>query len=230
MFLDQLSIYSTYLPILIFLWKRPKQKSVWVFLFYIVYTIINDKILSYADSAGVLTSNPKLEIILLSLFTVVEYSCLAITLNGFIKNRVYKKILKIASIAFYIVAILNFYINITSTQEATQKFDIIPIASSAIIFLSFCILALFEEMQHPVIGFIYNTYKFWIILGIMIYFAGTFFFFLYFTTMGRGDKDFFWNINWISIILKNIFFSIAFLMPNEDPNREYYQEEYSSEN
>lgn len=230
MFLDQLSIYSTYLPILIFLWKRPKQRSVWVFLFYIVYTIINDKVLSYADSTGVLTSNPKLEIILLSLFTVVEYSCLAITLNGFIKNHVYKKILKIASIVFYIVAILNFYINITSTQEATQKFDIIPIASSAIIFLSFCILALFEEMQNPVIGFIYNTYKFWIILGIMIYFAGTFFFFLYFTTMGRGDKDFFWNINWISIILKNIFFSIAFLMPNDDPNREYYLDEYSPEN
>lgn len=230
MFLDQLSIYSTYLPILIFLWKRPKQRSVWVFLFYIIYTIINDKILSYADSAGILTSNPKLEIILLSLFTVVEYSCLAITLNGFIKNRIYKKLLKIVSIAFYIIAILNFYINITSTQGTTQKFDIIPIASSAIISLSFCILALFEEMQNPVIGFIYNTFKFWIILGIMIYFAGTFFFFLYFTTMGRGDKDFFWNINWISIILKNIFFSIAFLMPDEDPNREYYQDEYSAEN
>lgn len=230
MSLEQLSIYSIYLPLLIFVWKKPKQKSIGVFLIYLLYTVINDNALRYFDSANILLTHPKLENILLSLFTIIEYFCLAFTLNSFIRNKLYKRLLKIASVFFYIVAIINLYVNVTSGQLATQKFDIIPIATSAIIFLAFCILVLFEEMQRPLIGFIYNTYKFWIILGVMIYFAGTFFFFLYYTKMARDLKELFWNINWISIILKNIFFSIAFLMPDEDPNREYYQDEYSAEN
>ncbi|MCA0399088.1 MAG: hypothetical protein LCH51_16955 [Bacteroidetes bacterium] len=217
---DLIAKTSNFLPLLIFFWKRPKQKSAWVFLFYLCYSVINEELINYFANNGILGSNPGLENILLSIFTIVEYFCLAFTLKTFLNKKIYSFLLNIGTILFCIIAISYSSYNFYTNNLVNEKFDIIPIASSAIILLSFSILVLFEEMQSQIIGFVYNTYKFWVISGIMIYFAGTFFFFLYYSKMGSGDKDFFWNVNWISIILKNIFFSIAFLMPEEADKKE----------
>jgi hypothetical protein len=57
--------------------------------------------------------------------------------------------------------------------------------------------------------FIYTKPAFWIILGIVLYLAGSFFVYLFASYLSRDELTRFWIITNIFSILKNIFFAIA---------------------
>ena len=87
------------------------------------------------------------------------------------------------------------------------------VSISAIIILFYSILFLFDLIQKPEIEFVYATFEFWIIVGIMIYFSGTFFLFLQIQRLTREELESFWAINLVGNILKTILFGIAFTQP-----------------
>lgn len=181
-----------------------------------LYAIINELIMWRLRASGYFDRHGTTQAILYSLFTIIEFSFLAYYLYSTFVGQRYKKALLSAGILFCVVALINLYLVVTSKTIPDELFDRIPIASSAIILMIFCILSLFEELQLPKIGFIYSTSKFWIIIGIMIYFAGTFFFFLQYDELSVNEQNNFWAINLISMTLKNIFFAISFLVPGND--------------
>lgn len=227
--LENLAYISYVLPLLAFAWKRTSRPTSGVIAFYCLYIILNEILIWYIREGRIYRVYEKAELLAYSLFTIIEYTCLSYTIYCFFERPLFKKLVYVFACIFGIVAASNLYLNLTAKEGLSELYDSIPLATSGIFLIILCILSLFEEMQNPVIGFIYITYKFWIILGIMIYFAGTFFFFLNYTAINRTDKEIFWYVNWISIIFKNIFFSIAFLMPKDDPNREL-EESYFPEN
>jgi hypothetical protein len=59
--------------------------------------------------------------------------------------------------------------------------------------------------------FIYSRFSFWIILGMMIYLAGSFFIYIFATQFYLDEKTLakYWIFTNIFSILKNIFFTIA---------------------
>jgi hypothetical protein len=79
-------------------------------------------------------------------------------------------------------------------------------------------------MKNPKVFFIYTLDKFWIVASLLIYYAGTFFLFIYAESY-FADPSFNENyslINNIFLLIKNIIFSIGLLVrtkPDEDgPN------------
>lgn len=68
----------------------------------------------------------------------------------------------------------------------------------------------FEQLQNPKALFIYNTFDFWIVTSILIYLAGTFFIFIFSSTMSREEFQTYWFINSIFNIIKNLLFGLAF--------------------
>jgi hypothetical protein len=58
--------------------------------------------------------------------------------------------------------------------------------------------------------FIYNTSMFWVILGFLVYLAGSFFIYTFVDEIDRSDIRKFWFITFIFNTIKNLFFSIAF--------------------
>jgi drug/metabolite transporter (DMT)-like permease len=117
------------------------------------------------------------------------------------------------SIIFLIVAVSNL---IQSYQVTSSDLDSIPIAVSSLILITGSILYFYETIQNPEIGFIYSKPSFWVVVGIMIYFSGTFFLFLQYDNLSMQERDNFWIINIICFILKNIFFSISFILKPEN--------------
>jgi hypothetical protein len=66
--------------------------------------------------------------------------------------------------------------------------------------------------------FIYSLPAFWIVSALLIYKAATFFLFLYVNTLNQEEKANFYIINSGFNILKNLFYSIAFLLSDRRSN------------
>lgn len=195
-----------------FHYKRNKKSSARVVFYYVVYSIINEIIL-YLLRIDPLRNN-KIEAGLVWSFTVIEFIFFGLYFYLILTKKTNKKALLFAAIAFAITAAINLIINIKGFDK-NYAFDTIPVSVSAITFIIFSIVFLFERIQFTEIEFIYERSNFWIIIGIMIYFSGTFFLFLQYSELSDQEKDSFWIINWFCILLKNIFFSIGFYLKEE---------------
>lgn len=60
--------------------------------------------------------------------------------------------------------------------------------------------------------FVYSRYPFWIVLGMMLYLAGSFFIYIYASQLPPKELGKYWVFTNIFSILKNIFFTIAIIL------------------
>jgi hypothetical protein len=112
------------------------------------------------------------------------------------------------SLIFTVVSILDVF------KWKSQNFDSIPSGIESILIISYCIFFLFEKIKEPDSLFLYNTPNFWIVVGLILYFAGTFFLYIYSqNNLGNPEYDKTYAfVNSSFSILKNVLFSIAFLV------------------
>jgi hypothetical protein len=73
---------------------------------------------------------------------------------------------------------------------------------------------------------IYHRYPFWIVAGIMIYLAGSFFIYIYATQVDIQTRHEYWVFQNAFTIIKNIFFIISLLVYKKK-NRISVQKKYS---
>ncbi len=221
-----ITFFSFSLPLLTYLLSRKHDKYglARVIFILITYSCLNEAVVAYFRYNGTFSKFPKLAVLLYSFFTIAEFSFLAYYLLKSFHNKKLKRFLKISACIFFLVALGNIYVAVFRDQ--TAEIDVIPIASSAIILIVFSILLLYEEIQNPRIQFVYFKPSFWIVVGIMIYFSGTFFLFLQLSALSDIDRKNYWAINLICIILKNIFFAISFLVPGNEENTNELEPDY----
>jgi uncharacterized Tic20 family protein len=97
--------------------------------------------------------------------------------------------------------------------------DSIPIGIEAILILIFSFYYLYEQMKDTETLFVYSRYTFWIVLGMMLYLAGSFFIYIYASQLPPNQVGKYWIFTNIFSILKNIIFAIAiFINASEKAN------------
>jgi hypothetical protein len=161
---------------------------------------------------------------ILASFTVIEYSLLTIFLYQSIQEPRHKYVPIIGSVAFFVIAIINFL------QGRTSNFDSLSASVEAILIIIYSLLFLYGQIKDPSILFVYNTKKFWVVSAFFIYFSSTLFLFLYAATFTKQEHNSYWYINNLFDIIKNILFCIAFTMktsskPN-NPVEDSYEDSY----
>jgi hypothetical protein len=144
-------------------------------------------------------------------FTIAEFTCVFLFMFFSIQRKVLRYLILIGALIFYPIAIINLV-------KAQEGFDTIPASVEAIIIISYCILLLYEQISDPKIIFVYNTKKFWVTIAFFLYFSSTLFLFLYARTLTPSEHDKYWMINDFFDILKNILFSISFIMKKSSKN------------
>jgi hypothetical protein len=81
------------------------------------------------------------------------------------------------------------------------------------LFISFSIIYFYDRIS-KVDGFVYDLPEFWVVFGIMIYFSGNFFIFI-FAQNNLNENSFkktFNTINALSSIIENAMFLVAFIL------------------
>jgi hypothetical protein len=201
--LRALSIYSGILPIIFFFlfFERNKKGGLWVIFFYVLISFFTDFILTSFSIPS------KVSFYFYSLFTVLEYSLFSAFLFINIKNVQFKKILFIISLLFYVFCIYS------SLFTGENNFDSLPASIEAILIIFYCILFFYEQINMPDVSFIYSSKKFWITTAFLIYLSGTLFLFIYTSGLSELEQSYYWPINYIFNILKNLIISLAFYIP-----------------
>jgi hypothetical protein len=201
-----ISIYSGILPIIIFFLflYRNKKGGLWVIFLYVFYSFLTD------IAHEVFIIRPESSFFLLSLFTVLEYSFFTAFLYLNFKRSSFKLILIITSLIFYLFCIHSFF----TTKDFS--FDSLPASIEAILIIFFCILFFFEQINNPDVSFIYSSKKFWIATAFLIYLSGTLFLFIYTSNLSEAEQGFYWPINYVFNILKNLIITLAFSLPSDN--------------
>jgi hypothetical protein len=215
--LPKIAFYSEILPIVLYLvfLKRNRGEGLGVIFFYCCISWLTESVFfsrfhiiipDYVHDSG---------------FTILEFTIISYFIFSSLQSKKLRFLPIIGALIFYPIAIINF----TKEQET---FDSIPASIEAIIIITYCILFLYEQINNPAVLFVYNTKKFWVTIAFFLYFSSTLFLFLYARTFTKSDYDKYWTINNFFEILKNILFSVSFIMYKsgknpypEDPNLDF---------
>ena len=204
-----------FIILLLVFYKRTKTElGLWVIAAY----FLADMSLNYAI---INNSSLKWERILLTIYTLVEYSLFAWFLWLHIKNKTFKKGIILSIIAFIAFSFIYF-----SSVEYISL-DTVPIGVETILILLFSFFYLYEQMNEPSSLFIYNKYAFWIIAGLMLYLAGSLFIYIFAYQVDPNVLHQYWLLTNVVSIIRNILVIIAILIyvkqqKNPSPEKHLY--------
>lgn len=198
-----IGLSSDLLPIICYLlfFKRNKIGGLWVIFSCCVASILMDyelPLLTKVTHLGIFH--------LFSIFTIIEYGLFTTYIYLSLKEKRLRYSTLAGSAIFCFVAIQNL------TTKHKSDFDSLPASIEAILIVIYCIFFFYEQVKTPEVLYIYHSKKFWIVVGMMLYFAPTLFLFLYTSFLTRQETSSYWFINDTFNILKNILFAISFII------------------
>jgi hypothetical protein len=195
-YLTYLSIFLGLLPLIAILLIKRKNISFKLLLFYLFYSLLSDLILSklsirYFNS----------EIYSFRLFTIVEYFSITCILFAQIEGLIFRKFIKFSSLAFAFFILLDIYTN------PLNEFDSIPTGVESLLILTTSIILLYEKILK---SNNYFTAFVWISIGLILFFAGTFFLFIM-SQNNYSNTDFNDTYGYIVAIFKILMYSFFFI-------------------
>jgi len=180
----------------IFFFKRTKKEVPLILI--AVYALLDSalNIFTFQFSA-------KLYLYIWATFTLVEYSIFSFIIGSNIRKQSIRKAILYISIAF--IVFTSFYNVLTNFK----KIDSIPIGIETILILLFSFYYLYEQMNDTSNLFVYSKYQFWIVIGFMIYLAGSFFVYIFASGLNNEILNQYWFFTNIFYFLMIILFSIS---------------------
>ena len=184
--------------------KRNRQGGFWVIFFYCLISFLTDNIYRYLH-------HPVYRFYLYSGFTICEFVFISLFIYLSLKTKIFRIIILIGGLIFCPIAIVNLL-----HGSDGSFFDSLSASSESILLIIYSIFFLYEQLSDQTVIYVYNLKKFWIVLAVLLYFASTLFLFIEAATLTQQQYDNYWPINNIFNILKNILFSVAFIMKKSD--------------
>lgn len=152
---------------------------------------------------------------LINSFTFFEFFFLALFLWINLINKKAKNSLVILS-SFFFLFLIYFYIS-----SHFSRIDSIPIGIESIIIISFSFYFFYEKIKNPSVSYIYSDYRFWILIGMITYLAGSFFIYIYGETLDAAAWRKFRILTVLFYIIRSVFFIIGIIVfiktPKEKP-------------
>ncbi|HTI91024.1 MAG TPA: hypothetical protein VL727_10575 [Puia sp.] len=204
--LPLISVLSGVLPMIFYVCflKRNKQGGFWVIFLYCAISFLTDNVHhELRDRSYIFYLN--------SSFTICEFGLFTLFIYLSLKNKPFKFFTLIGVALFLIIATINLL-----NGSGGTIFDSLSASAESILLIIFSIFFLYEQLTDPTVMYVYYLKNFWIVLAILLYFASTLFLFIYAATLTKQEYNNYWSINNFFNILKNILFSVAFLMKKSD--------------
>ena len=204
-----ISGYADFLPITLFLlliFKLHSEKGLWIIVSYCVASVLGDLIVTSLDDP----SN-KVNLYYNSFWTLFEYLAFTAFLYISIKKKTVRRIMLILSVLFIAFQVIYFF------NSKHSRIDSIPVGIETMLILGYSFYLLFEMTNTIKDTFINYNYRFWIVLGMMIYLSGSFFIYLYANQLAPGEGRKYGILIDFFYILKNIFFAVAIIMCYRQP-------------
>ncbi len=202
-----LHVGTDLLVILLFIlfFKRIRQdKGLFYIGLYCVCDLVFNLINNYNPS--------KLNNYLSAFFTFFEYSLFTYFIYINLINKKIKTIIAVLSTGFVLFIIVFDFVT------KFQGFDSIPIGIESILIIIFSFYFLFEQMNDLSNLFVYSRYQFWVVIGIMLYLAGSFFIYILASHIKSDLLGQYWFLTNAFYSIMTSFFAIAFFIRGKNKN------------
>lgn len=199
------------MPIVIFLLflKEQKSKELWVIFLFTIYSFLNDCGLYFLKGQETAVQ-------LLNLFTIVELGTFSYFFYIIFRFKYKKAILAIISGIFILFSSIYLY---SFPAGEVSNIQSLPVTIEAFILITYALYYFYEQIERPQSFFIYQSPNFWIVLAILLYFTGTFFFFIYAESFNQEEVVAYSALNYAINATKNILFAIGFLIKSNHSNK-----------
>jgi hypothetical protein len=107
----------------------------------------------------------------------------------------------------------------TQLSNKVKLVDSVPIGVETIVILVFSYYFLYEKTNDTSTLYIYSTYPFWIVIGMVLYLSGSLFVYLFATILPEAEMHQYWALTNLLGFLKNIFFIVAIILNSKPPKR-----------
>jgi hypothetical protein len=207
LFIENFVRFSLLLPLLIFFFfKRKRNDSVRVLLFFNLFFVTHDFIYS-----SLKIRYPEAGVLFNAFYIPLEFLFIHFFYKNIFTQPFYKKATIPILIIFYVLWILSTYYNTVYTFNSFIN----GVECIIVIFYSF--LYFYDQIKTPKSFFIYSQPEFWGVIGFFLFFAGSFFVFLYKQSSRNIDNflEQYIFIHSILFIFRNIAFSVALLIKPE---------------
>ena len=207
--------------LLLFTRKRHRGKGLWVIYIYFFVDLITELINTYYNHR--FNENFYLN---WNLFNIIEYYLLALFIRNLLRTKTLKIIILVFSLLFLVVAFAS-----VISGGYSKHYDSITNGLESILLIIYSIFYLFEQISKPDHIFFYSIPEFWIIVAILLYFSGTFFFNTYANGLIESNKSFqaqYSAINNAFEILKSLLFGVAMVVKGDAPINNASRIDYSN--
>ncbi len=150
---------------------------------------------------------------------MVEFILIAYFFSFLISSLLAKKVIKLAIIPFLLLILVDFLI------IGNREIHNYPTIIEFLTFMIIIIFYLFEKMRFDLSQPIYLTINFWLSVGLLVYFAGNFFYVMLAESSNNHTSEIRNDLAFISssiTLIKNIILSISFTIKEPQENLDEY--------
>ena len=149
---------------------------------------------------------------LTAFFTLFEYLIFTCFIYLNLINNKFRTLIAVLSTAFIL------FIIVFDLLTKFQGLDSIPIGIESIFIIIFSFYFLFEQMNDVSNLFVYSRYQFWVVIGFMLYLAGSFFIYILASHISFEITLKFWFLTNVFYSIMAAFFAIAFFIQGKNKN------------
>ena len=219
--LDWSEVWATLIPLIVYLWFKPKPAWVKPLLVYIVIALLLGLIIDVTWKSTELGINPWVKKNLWWLYQGnILYTLVFYNINSFIRlvlltiffllvNPSYKKVYLIITGLFVIGVIINFRL----FEDIVLSFSSRQFAVEAAIILFYCLLYFYNVNMNDQIKSLTALPHFWVVVGLTLYTSVNFLIFLFYNYLMSAESKFaieVWNVHNLSYIALMTFIAIGF--------------------
>jgi len=198
-YLSFLSILSSIIPLILGIyWVNILPKALKVLSAFIFIILILELLCVYLSSLRI--NN----LFLFHANSFLEFVFYPLILSFILKNKIFQYTIIISITSFLIFAIFNIYL-----WEPLTAFNTNTRAVEGILMIAFCIYFYFDLFLKTEVVKLSTYPYFWLVSGLLIYFSGTLFLYLYANQIVKSTNITYWIIHSILNIFLNIMFSIS---------------------
>ena len=140
--------------------------------------------------------------VLFRIYTVVEFVALSYFFIQITRDKTVLLIMKIVVVLFCMVTLVD------AILQGIMSMDNYSIAIESIIFIFYCVYSMLMLMKEAAYQSILASSRFWIIVAILVYFAGNLFVFVFSNYLLRKSPDVFNDLWGVHSILNILFYSL----------------------
>jgi hypothetical protein len=188
--------------------KRNADKRLWVIFIYCLLAFSADLAFTYISFEPNETLKKQYRFYIFSVFTIIEFSLISTYLYLNFSYPIFKWLIIIVSPLFLGFALFS----LLSAHDTT--FDTLPASIESVLIIIFCVCIFYEQLRTVDVSFLASK-NFWIFVALLIVFAATLFLFISTAFISIKDLWYYWPINFMANITKNILFAFAFSKSNK---------------